>query len=148
MHQSLQSQVGHDRIWKQRDPILGWSVASNNDQRFQITLGNDLKEVFCLGGGETGESKVIDDQQIGGQVFFHLFVPGVIVAAGQQIAEEFDSLGKKNLISQTAGLMSQGLSDVTFSDSWGAIKKHMLFLFDEAAVAEIPDELGIELGII
>jgi hypothetical protein len=38
----------------------------------------------------------------------------VIGAASQQITEEFDGLGEKNLVSQTASLMSQSLSDVDF----------------------------------
>jgi len=147
MHQSVQSRVSHDWIWEQRDPILGRPIAGNNDRRLQMTFSYDLIEIFCLSGSETGESKVIDDQQIRDQVFFHAFLPGVIGAAGQEETEEFDCLGKKNLISQAASLMSQSLSDVTFSYSCGAIKKDMLFLFDEATVAEIPDEFRIELGI-
>jgi hypothetical protein len=71
----------------------------------------------------------------------------VISAASQEETEEFDRLGKKDFISQTASLMSQSLSDVTFSYSCGAIKQDMLFLFDEATVAEIPDEFRIEFGI-
>ena len=147
MHQSIQSRVRHDWIGEQRDPILGWSIAGDNDRRFQMTLGYDLIEIFCLSGGESRESKVIDDQQIGGQVFFHVFVPGVIGTAGQEKTEELDSLGKKDLISQAASLMSQSLSNVSFSDSCGAIKQDMFFLLDEAAVAEIPDEFRIELGV-
>jgi len=112
-----------------------------------MTLSDDLIEIFCLSRSQSREAKVIDDQQIGAQVFFHAFVPGVISSAGQEETEEFDRFGKENLISQPTSLMSQSLSDMTFSYSCGAIKQDMLFLLDEATVAEIPDEFRIEFGI-
>ncbi len=147
MDQSVQSRVSHDWIWKQWDPILGWSVTGDDDRRLQVTFGHDLVEIFCLGRGECGETEVIDDEQIGGQVFLHPLLPGVIGTASQQVTEEFDGLDEEDLISQTASLMSQGLSQVAFPYSCRAIKQNMLFLFDKTAVSEIPNEFCIELGI-
>ena len=147
VYQSVQSRVSHDWIWEQGDPILGWSIAGNNDGELQMTLSYDLIEIFCLNGCKRRKAKVINNQQIGTHISFHPFVPGVISPPSQKITEEFDRLGEEDLISQTASLMAQSLGDVTFSYSCGAIKEDMLFLFDEATVAEISDEFGIELRV-
>ena len=60
MHQSVQSRISHDWIWKQRNPILGRPIAGNNDRRLQMTLSDDLIKIFCLSGGERREGEVIE----------------------------------------------------------------------------------------
>ena len=70
MHQTVQSRVSHNRIREQRNPILRWSVTGDDHRRFQMAFGHDLIEIFCLGGRQSREAKVIDDQQIRDQVFF------------------------------------------------------------------------------
>jgi len=35
----------------------------------------DFVEVFCLDGVEWREAEVVDDQEIGRQIFFHAFFP-------------------------------------------------------------------------
>jgi len=65
-------------MWEQRDAILRGSIAGNNDRRFQMVLGYNLAEMFCLIRDESRESKVSDDQYISEQVFLDQFVPGVI----------------------------------------------------------------------
>jgi hypothetical protein len=64
MHQTIQSRVSHDRVREQRDPVLRGPVAGDNDRRFEVAFGDDLVEILCLDGGESGESEVINDQDI------------------------------------------------------------------------------------
>jgi hypothetical protein len=147
MHQTIQSRIGHYRIREQRDPILRWSITGDDHRRFEMTLSDNLVEILCLGGGQSREAKVIDDQYVRGQVFPYAFLPGVISPTGHEEPEELGCFGEEDFISQPTGLMPQGLSDVTLSYSGGSIKQDMFFFLDEAAVAEIPYQFRIEFGV-
>ena len=64
MDQAIQSRIGHHRIREQRDPILRGSITGDDHRRFEVTLSDDLIEILSLGGGQSREPKVIDDQYI------------------------------------------------------------------------------------
>lgn len=145
--QAVQGRIGHHRIGEQRDPILGRSITGDDHRRFQMTFSHNLIEILSLGGRQSREAKVIDDQYVWGQVFFYAFFPGVISTTSQEEPEEFDCLGEEDFISQPTGLMPQSLSDVTFPHSGRSIKQNMLFLLDKTAITEIPDQFRIEFGV-
>ena len=98
MDQPIEGGVGHHRIWEEWDPVLGGAVAGNDDGRFEMTFGNDLIEVLSLGWAQGREAKVIDDQQIWGQIFFEVFFPRVIGPSCEKKAEEFNRFGKEDVV--------------------------------------------------
>jgi len=112
-----------------------------------MTFGNDLIEVLGLGGSHRRKPEVIDDQEIGSQVFLKAFFPGLIGTTCQKEPEEFSGLGEEDFISEAAGLMSQSLGDMTLPHSRSAVEQNMLFLFDKRTVAKVSDQFGIELGV-
>jgi hypothetical protein len=53
-----------------------------------VPLGDDLINVFSLGGREGREAEVIDDEEIWSQIFLRPFLPGVIGPSSQKGSEE------------------------------------------------------------
>jgi hypothetical protein len=50
-------------------------------------------------------------------------------------------------MTEAAGVVADGLSDMSFSDAGGASQKNVLVLFDKSASAQVPDHFGAYLGI-
>ena len=87
-----------------------------------MTFGNDLIKVFRLDRCESREAEVINNQKIGSEIFFDVFLPGLICSTGQEKPEEFDCFGKEDLVSLAACLMSEGLGDVALAHPGGSVE--------------------------
>ena len=109
MNEPVEGRVGHDRVGEQGDPILGRTVAGDNDGSLEVPFGHDLVEVLGLDRGQCSEAEVIDDQQIGGEVFFDPLLPGVVGAAGQKEAKELEGFGEQDVIAEAAGLVAESM---------------------------------------
>jgi hypothetical protein len=71
----------------------------------------------------------------------------VICPAGQEEAKQFDRFCEKDLIALAAGLVTEGLGDMTLACACGAVEQDMLSLFYKSASAKIPDELVVDFGV-
>lgn len=147
MGQSVEGGIGHDRIGKKGQPVLGRPVACNDDGRPEIALRDYLVEVFRLKRVQSGQTEIVDDEQIRSEVFFHSLLPGLIGPSCQQEAQELHSLCKQDIIAEAAGMVTDDLGDVSFSNAGGAAQKHVLVLFDKSAPAQVPDHLGADPGV-
>lgn len=147
VRQPVEGGIGHDRIREKGNPVLGWPVACDDYGRPEIALGNDFIEVFCLESSESRGTEIVNDEQIGRQILFHPFFPGLIGPTRQKDAEELHCFCKKDVIAEAAGMMANCLSDVGFPHAGGSAQKNVFVLFDKRAAAQIPDHFGVDPGI-
>ena len=147
MGQPVEGGVGHHGIREQGNPVLRRPVARDHDGGFEMALRDDLIEVLGLCGAEGREAKVIDDEKIGAEVSLHTPLPGLVCQSLEQISKEFDGLGKEDIIAQAAGLVTDGLSDVTLTRACRTVEEHGLAFFDKDTGRKIPDQSAIELGV-
>src|SRR5690606_17131825 len=52
MGQSVQSGVRHHRVRKQRQPVLWWTIAGDDEGSFKVTFRDQFVDVLRLGGGK------------------------------------------------------------------------------------------------
>jgi len=70
----------------------------------------------------------------------------MVRSARQQEAKELDGFGEQDVIAEAAGLMAKGLSEVSFSHPGRAIEQNMFPFFNKGAVAQVPNQPGVEFG--
>lgn len=71
----------------------------------------------------------------------------MIRPSGQEEAKQFYRFCEEDVIAHAAGLVTEGLGDMTLVCACGAVEEDMLSLFHKGAGAKIPDELVVEFGI-
>jgi hypothetical protein len=71
----------------------------------------------------------------------------VISPSSQEEAKQFHCFCEEDVIALAAGLVAEGLGDMTLACACGAIEQDMLSLFDKSASAKIPDELVVDFGV-
>ena len=147
MGQSVEGGVGHHGVRKQGNPVLRRAVARDHDGGFEMALRDDLIEVLGLCGAEVREAEVIDDEKIGAEVSLHAFLGGLVCPSLEQISKEFDGLGKEDIVAFAAGLVTDGLSDVTLTGACRTVEEHVLAFFDKDTSRKIADQSTIELGV-
>ena len=147
MGQSVEGGVGHHGIRKQGNPVLRRAVARDDDGGFEMALRDDLIKVLGLCRAHGREAKVIDDEKIGAEVSLHPLVRGFVCPSLEQISKEFDGLGKDDVVAFSAGLVADGLSDVTLTRSCRTVEEHVFAFFDKNTGRKIPDQSAVELGV-
>jgi hypothetical protein len=71
----------------------------------------------------------------------------VIRPGSKKQSKEFHRFGEEHLIALSTGLVSKGLSEVSFSRTCGAVEKDMLSPFDENTAGQVSDQAGVEFGV-
>ena len=112
-----------------------------------MALRDDLIEILSLCGGQGREAKVIDDEKIGAEVSLHTAFRGLVCPSLEEISKEFDGLGKEDDVALAAGLVTDGLSDVTLTRACRAVEEQVLAFFDKDTGRKIPDQSAVELGV-
>jgi hypothetical protein len=147
MGQTVQSGVGHDRIWEQGDPVLRGPVAVNDHRGLQMSFSDNLIEILGLSRGKGGEAEVIDDQQLWPEELLNPLLPGVICPGSVKASEHFNGLDEQDIIAFPAGFMTDGLGQMGLPHPGGAIDKDMLFPLNEQAGGQVVDQSTFDLGV-
>jgi len=96
-----------------------------------MSFGYDLIEVLGLSGGQSSKAEVINDKEIWSLESLNPLFPGMICPGGIKASDHFNEFDKKAIVSFTAGLMTQGLCYVGFTNSRRSADKDMFLFLDE-----------------
>jgi hypothetical protein len=89
---------------------------------FGDALGDQLVEVIGLAGGELAHREVVQDQQIGFDVYGQAFIEGAIGVTTGEIGQDAAGLVEADLGAGADGQVPHGLSDVGLPDTDGAVE--------------------------
>ena len=130
MNKPVQDRVGQGRVPDAAVPLRERDLG-RYQRRFEIVAAlKDFEEILTVLGGHGRQKEVLDQEKI---------LPGQILqecwkfsglACNVESLEEAGESDEKDAIAQSAGIVSQGFSQIAFSDSCGTCDEDVLVFGD------------------
>jgi hypothetical protein len=101
-------------------PLVERQVAGYQYGASFVALGNEIVEVFVLGGLKGLESKIVHNEQTHIGEGREPALEGLGGAGGLKLSQQLALGGEDHIVAATDRLLTQGLGDVTFARASGA----------------------------
>ena len=135
----IEDGAGGRNIVEQFAPFFDRAIGGHQSGAIFITAHDDLQEDFAALNRENFESHVIDDEQVGFEIFGQQAAFTSLGLFGEEFAHEIEDGAVKNEEAGFDGLLTDGLGEMTFTHSGRTNKKHIAALTQEVAGSELID---------
>ena len=138
---------GSGHVGKQLAPFLQRAVAGHDGGAVFVAAHNDFQQVFAGVFGQLFEAHVVNDDQVGLEVFAH----GAFLLVERLIFEEVPDQIKNGAVEDMEvhldGLVTDGLGQMGFANAGRAEEQHILAFADELAAGQFKNLLFVNGGV-
>ena len=138
---------GGGHVGKQLAPFLQRAVAGHDGGAVFVATHNDFQEVFAGVFGQLLEAHVVNDDQVGLQVFAH----GALLLAERLVFEEVPHQIEDGAIEDVEvhldGLVTDGLGQMGFADAGRADEQHVFGFADKLAAGQVKNLFFVNGGV-
>ena len=138
---------GGGHVGQQLAPFLQRAVAGHDGGAVFVATHDDFQQVFARVFGQLFEAHVVNDDQIGLEVFAHgafLLVEGFVF---EEVAHQIENGAVEHLKVHLDGLVTDGLGQMGFADAGRADEQHVLGFADELAGGQIKNLFFVNGGV-
>jgi hypothetical protein len=112
-----------------------------------VASQDDLQEVFSRAFRQGFESHVVDDDEIGLEVFAQHLVLLIEGFVAQDVAHEVEDGAVEDVAALFDGLVAQGLGEVGFADSGRADEEDVVGVAQVIACGQFEDLAAVDRGV-
>jgi hypothetical protein len=138
---------GGGHIAEQFAPFFQWSVAGHDGGTVFVTAHDDFQQVFAGVFWQLFQAHVVNDDQVGFQVFADGLVHLVKGFVFHEVAHQIEDGAVEDMEVLADGLVADGLGQMGFADTGRAEEQHVLGFTDKPARGQIVNLLFVDGGI-
>jgi len=147
MQEPVEDGSGGGHVAEQLAPFLQWPVAGHDSGTVFVTAHNDFQQILAGVFGQLFEAHVVNDDQIGLQVFaqgFVLLIKGFVL---HEVPDQIEDGTVKHQEVYLDGLVTDGLGQMGFAGAGRPEEQHVLGFADELAAGQIENLLSVNGGV-